>query len=293
MSERVVLVAEDSLVVRALLRSQLRERGYVVVEAADGEQALHRARESAPDVVLLDVEMPKVDGFEVLAELKRDPRLADVPVIFITGRTTADDAVRGLDLGAHDYLRKPFEAAELTARVHAAMRTKALQDELRAANEELIRHAGTDPLTGLANRRALEAELRRLCSRSARHGRPLAVALVAVDGDEPDDELVTLGAGRLARRLRQEDVLGRWDHATFALLAPDTDAAGAAALAEALRAVVAEAPFALAGGDRGLTLSLGVAGFAGDRPEVLMARAQAALERARAAGGDRIEADPA
>src|SRR3954447_18412754 len=169
----VILVAEDSLVVRALLRAQLRERGYAVVEAADGEQALSRVRESPPDVILLDVEMPRMDGFQVLAELKADPGLGLIPVIFVSGRTTADDAVRGLGLGAHDYLRKPFEAAELAARVHAAVRTKTLTDELRAVNLELTRQATTDALTGLPNRRHLDDQLEALVSRSARHGRPL------------------------------------------------------------------------------------------------------------------------
>jgi two-component system cell cycle response regulator len=229
-TERVVLVAEDSLVVRALLRSQLRDRGYTVVEAADGEQALSRARESEPDVILLDVDMPKLDGFEVLAELKRDPRLMDVPVVFITGRTTADDAVRGLELGAHDYLRKPFEAAELTARVHAAMRTKALQDALRRANAALRAQMTLDEETGLLNRGALEQELARLCSRSARHGRPLAALLLRAGADD-----VVSAAERVRRRLRREDIAGRWEPGALLVLAPDIDEDGAQALAQALR----------------------------------------------------------
>ena len=134
-----VLVAEDSIVVRALLRAQLRDRGYDVVEAVDGVQALSVAEEAAPDVILLDIQMPRMDGFETLQRLKADEDLRDIPVVLITGRTTADDAVRGLESGAHDFLRKPFEAAELAARVHGALRTKRLQDEVRDLREQVSR----------------------------------------------------------------------------------------------------------------------------------------------------------
>ena len=101
------------------------------MEAVDGEDALAVCREHGPDVILLDVEMPRLDGHGVLAALQRSPELADIPVVFLTARTTTEDVVEGLRLGAHDYLRKPFEAAELLARVSAALRVKTLQDELR------------------------------------------------------------------------------------------------------------------------------------------------------------------
>ena len=137
----VVLVAEDSMVVRALLRAQLRDRGYQVVEAVDGIQALEVAADNRPDVILLDIEMPRLDGFGALERLKADPVLRDIPVVLITGRTTPEDAHRGLEIGAHDYLRKPFEAAELAARVHGALRTKRLQDEVRELQAALARRS--------------------------------------------------------------------------------------------------------------------------------------------------------
>jgi len=145
----LVLVAEDSLVIRALLREQLLADGYQVMEATDGEQALGMLRATPPDVVLLDIEMPVIGGFQVLAELKEDPQLRDIPVVFLTARDRTEDLVQALELGAHDYLRKPFESSELTARVRAAMRVKALQDELRVRNAELETMSRTDSLTGL------------------------------------------------------------------------------------------------------------------------------------------------
>ena len=298
--EALVLVAEDSLVVRALLRAQLRERGYAVVEAADGEQALARARDSRPDVVLLDVDMPKRDGFDVLSEMKSDPLLAGVPVVFITGRTTAEDAVRGLDMGAHDYLRKPFEAAELTARVHAAVRTKRLQDELRSLNGELAQMANTDNLTGLANRRYLEDELDRLCARSDRHGGPLSVLLLDGDffkrindahGHHVGDQTLVALAARLTERLRAEDVIGRWGGEEFLVVLPDVDRRGAETAAEALRAHVADRPLDTGAGPISLTISLGWAFKAAeDTAEDLLRRADAALYEAKAAGRDKVVA---
>jgi diguanylate cyclase (GGDEF)-like protein len=298
--EAVVLVAEDSLIVRALLRAQLRERGYVVIEAADGEQALARARDSRPDVVLLDVDMPRRDGFDVLAEMKSDPLLAGVPVVFITGRTTPEDAVRGLDMGAHDYLRKPFEAAELTARVHAAVRTKRLQDELRSLNGELARLANTDNLTGLANRRYLDEELSRLCARSRRHGGPLSLLLIDGDhfkrvndehGHQVGDEALVALAARLTERLRAEDVVGRWGGEEFMVLLPDVERRGAETVAEALRTHVADRPLETRAGPVPLTISIGWA-FKGpdDTSEDLLRRADAALYEAKLAGRNLVGA---
>ena len=168
-----IVIADDSIVVRTLLRRQLEEHGHDVFEAVDGEDALRVCREVGPDLLLLDVEMPKLDGHGVLRVLRDDSELSDVPVVFLTARTTTEDVVEGLRLGAHDYLRKPFEPSELLARVHAAVPNKALQDELRLRNAELELASRTDALTGLHNRRHLEEQLQRL----AATGDPLSVLL--------------------------------------------------------------------------------------------------------------------
>jgi DNA-binding response OmpR family regulator len=139
-----VLLADDSAVVRKVLRDRLLEHGWQVVEAADGQEALDLARGCRPEVVLLDIEMPRKNGYQVLAELKGDPGLSDVPVIFLTARDSSADVAEGLRRGAHDYLRKPFETSELVARLMVARRTRALRDELRRRNAELERLAATD-----------------------------------------------------------------------------------------------------------------------------------------------------
>jgi PleD family two-component response regulator len=176
-----ILVADDSLVIRSVLRKQLQEHGHVVTEAVDGEDALRAIRDETPDVVLLDVEMPKMSGHAVLAELRSNPATAHIPVVFLTARATTADVVEGLRLGAHDYLRKPFEPAELLARVSAALRVKRLQDELRIRNIELEASSRTDALTGLPNRRHLQEQLAAAASASRRHGGSVAVLMVDVD----------------------------------------------------------------------------------------------------------------
>src|SRR5439155_20807286 len=109
-------------------------------------------------------EMPGLDGFQILELIKAEPDQAETPVVFLTARDKTEDLVEALLLGAHDYLRKPFEPSELTARVRAAVRVKSLQDELRVRNAELELMSRTDPLTGLWNRRHTEEQLRSAAS---------------------------------------------------------------------------------------------------------------------------------
>ncbi|HEX2040445.1 MAG TPA: diguanylate cyclase, partial [Acidimicrobiales bacterium] len=263
----LVLVAEDSLVVRAVLRRQLEAHGYDVCEADDGAAALESCRSRRPQVILLDVEMPRLDGHQVLTQLKSDPALADTPVVFLTGRTRTEDVVEALRHGAHDYLRKPFDHAELIARVSAAARVKALQDELRRRNEELDRLARHDTLTGLHNRRHLEEHLHGMVVGSMRRKQAVGVLLIDVDhfkqindtyGHSVGDEVLTAVAARLEAGLRADDVAGRWGGEEFLVLLPQTELDGAMAVAERMRASVADDPVAVSDGTSvEVTVSIG------------------------------------
>lgn len=293
-----ILVADDSMVVRAVLRSQLEADGHTVVEATDGGEALRVCREVRPDVVLLDIEMPVLDGHATVERLKADPELRDIPVVFLTGRVDTADVVRGLRLGAHDYLRKPFEGSELMARVRAALRTKWLQDELRARNAELDRVSRIDMLTGLHNRRHLDEHLRRASSAARRHGGSVAVLLVDVDhfklvndehGHLAGDAVLREVAARLLRTVRDEDALGRWGGEEFIAVLSDTPAPAVTVIAERMCQVIAASPFAMEGGIAiPVTVSIGHASGADDA-ETLVHRADDALYQAKSAGRNRVE----
>ncbi len=300
MSGPTILVAEDSKVVRAVLRQHLEAQGYVVVEAEDGDAALKACRERLPDAVLLDVEMPGLDGYQVLTALKADPDLADVPVVFLTGRTETADIVEGLRLGAHDYLKKPFETSELIARVSAAVRVKALQDELRTRNDELDAVSRTDALTGLANRRHIQERLHELSSFARRHKQSLGVVMLDIDhfkevndtvGHAGGDAVLCEFSRRVQSVLRDEDTVGRWGGEEFLVLLPGTDAAGALRLGERVCASVASKPFPLPDETTlAVTVSAGCAVDDGQNSEELVRRADDALYEAKESGRNRAVA---
>ena len=294
-----ILIADDSMVVRAVLGRQLETDGHTVVEAVNGEEAIDACREYHPDVILLDVEMPVLDGHATLARLKADPQLKDIPVVFLTGMVDTADVVTGLQLGAHDYLRKPFEANELMARVSAALRTKWLQDELRTRNAELDRVSRIDMLTNIYNRRHLDEHLRSVISAARRHDRTIGVLIVDIDhfknvndehGHLAGDAVLREVAVRLAQAMRTEDALGRWGGEEFLAVLTDTPPEGVRVMAERLRQVIAAAPFTLDDGSQiRVTVSVGHASGTEDA-EVLVHRADDALYVAKAAGRNRVAA---
>lgn len=137
-SERTILVVDDIATNRLALRHFLRPHGFRIVEAGDGEEALARVRESPPDLILLDVMMPKLNGLEVCRRLKDDPATALIPVVFMTALDKTEDHVRGLEAGADDFLNKPFNRALLTARMGSLLKMKALRDSLDEAESVIF-----------------------------------------------------------------------------------------------------------------------------------------------------------
>ncbi|MCU1365794.1 MAG: response regulator receiver modulated diguanylate cyclase [Ilumatobacteraceae bacterium] len=291
-----ILVAEDSLVIRAVVRDQLEEEGYQVCEAVDGEDALVQAAAERPDAILLDIEMPGLDGHQVLARLKADPTLADTPVVFLTGRTSTADMVDGLRAGAHDYLKKPFEPAELLARVGGAVRIKRLQDQLRDRNEQLDKLSRIDALTGIYNRRHIDEQLANEASRAQRHNQTLAVLMLDIDhfkhvndteGHPAGDEVLREFAARLRTVLRTDDVIGRWGGEEFVILAPQTDLAGALTLAERARKAIADRPVEFGELSISITVSIGCT-IGLDGASALIGRADKALYLAKNGGRNRV-----
>jgi two-component system cell cycle response regulator len=279
----VVLLVEDSATVRMVVRKAL--SAFEVLEAVDSAAGLALAFEVVPDVVLLDRYLPGQDGLEVLRQLVADERTCDVPVVFLTGDDDPLTLVTALDAGAHDFVRKPFLAEELVARVRGAVRLKQLGDELRLA-------ASRDALTGLLNRRAMLQELHRWSSLHARYGMPVSLLIGDLSGfkrvnDEHghaagDRALISVGQV-LTGAVRADDRVGRWGGDEFVLLLPHTDEQGARFLAARLVELVTSTPVPLVGGGSaviGITV-----GFATDPAQDdgldLVERADADLYRQR------------
>jgi two-component system cell cycle response regulator len=290
----VILVGDNSPVVREVLRWHLESHGYQVVEAADGAESVTLARQVRPAAILLSVELPTLNGHQALTRLKLDPDLRDTPVVFITAHTETDDVVEGLRLGAHDYLRKPFEPAEVIARISAAVRVKELQDDLRARNAELDRIARSDPLTGLANRRHLDEQLAAHAASAARHHHELSVAVVDIDnfkavndtyGHNAGDTVLREVAQRIAASARVEDVVGRWGGEEFIILLPHCDIDGAVVVSERIRRAVAAGPVR---SEHGIAIDVTVSiGCTGGTDDGLIERADAALYAAKNGGRNR------
>ena len=299
MTNGVVLLVEDSSVIRAVVRRRLEEQGYTVVEVEDGGGALAAFRESRPDVVLLDIEMPVLDGFQILELIKAESEQADTPVVFLTARDKTEDLVEALRLGAHDYLRKPFEPSELTARVRAAVRVKSLQDELRVRNAELELVSRTDPLTGLWNRRHTLEQLEAVASLSRRHDSAFAVLMIDVDhfkhvndsaGHTAGDAVLVELAVRIRESVRIEDVVARWGGEEFLVVLPSTEIDGAWALGDRIRKAIAAVPVHFTDGSIAVTVSVGCASSAAsETADEVVSRADDALYAAKAGGRDRTE----
>lgn len=292
-----ILLVDDDPIVRAVLRAQLTRVGHRVREANDGTAALTEVDADCPDIVLLDLGLPGLDGFGVLERLRPVLDGPDAPmVIVLTGTATDTDAIRALSAGAIDVLRKPVAPHELHARLALALRARRAETALRTATR-------TDRLTNVANRTHTDDHLSMASSAARRHRQSLALLLVDVDhlrrindarGHVVGDVVLRTVAARAARVLRGEDMVGRWGGEEFLVLAPATDLDGAWRLGERIREAVAADPVRLDdGGELVVTVSIGCAVGQGDDLEDHLRRIERALGQAKAAGRNRVAADSA
>lgn len=225
-----VLIIDDARDIHDLLAVRLRPEGLNLLHAYDADRGMALALSARPDLILLDIDMPEVTGFELCQRLKSDPTTSLVPVIFLTGESNPDVKVRGFDLGAVDFVTKPFHVAELRARVRAALRTKRYQDMLAV-------RAQIDGMTGLWNRAWFEQRLADEVAAMRRFGRPVSLLLGDIDhfkrvndtyGHPFGDLVIQRVAEVLSNALRATDAACRYGGEEFAVLLPETDSAGAA-----------------------------------------------------------------
>jgi two-component system, cell cycle response regulator len=287
--QQKVLLIDDSQAIHTLVRARLSSEPITVHSAFGGEEGLAMAKQLFPDLILLDVEMPQPDGFEVCRRLKSDEVTQGIPVVFLTGASSPDERIFGLELGAVDYVTKPFNPAELRARVRASLRTKYLMDLL-------AKKAQIDGLTGLWNRAHLEERLKQEQSLARRSGHPLSCVMLDVDhfksindtyGHPFGDETLRRIAAVLGEVGRQEDIICRMGGEEFVVLCPNTALAGAEKMAHRCREALLEAKLIHDGKPVRVTCSFGVA-TCGDCTGDMIAKADKALYEAKRQGRDRV-----
>jgi len=290
-----VLVIDDSPDVHRLLDARLRPEGLVMHYALSAEEGLAKSRELRPDLILLDVDLPLVTGFEVCQKLKEDPNLTHVPVIFLTGAAEIHTKVQGFDLGAVDYVTKPFEPAELRARVRAALRTKRYHDLLSA-------RSSVDGLTGVWNRSYFNQRFGEEISAAQRYGRTVSLVMLDLDNfkalndsfGHPFGDLVLQTVGDILHtQLRTTDAPCRFGGEEFALILSETAEEGAVFTAERVREQIAAAAFRPKDRHVRVTASLGVAcSTLFDAPTLSVSKvvtaADDALYAAKREGRDRV-----
>jgi diguanylate cyclase (GGDEF)-like protein len=284
---RLLIVDDQPVNIQALHRVFAAD--CQVLMATDGQRALQLCRDRQPDLVLLDVQMPGMDGHELCAELKSDPMLRSIAVIFVTSQDHPDDETRALDAGAADFITKPFNPTVVRARVRTQLTLKAQADLLR----EL---AFVDGLTGVHNRRHFDERFQAESRRAQRTRAQLAVALADVDhfkryndalGHMAGDDCLRRVATALKACLRRPtDLLARYGGEEFVCLLPDTDLAGAIGVAQMMEDTVRSLALPHPGTDGIVTISLGVA--AGSQDQGLVETADKALYLAKAAGRGRV-----
>ena len=307
-----ILLVDDSATIRAATSQVLEKMGHTVTLAENGEVALAAFARQRPDLVLMDVTMPVMDGYETAKQLRARSGDDWVPIIFLSGADHELDLERGISAGGDDYLTKPVSALVLHAKIHAMQRIDEMRRrlikvsaELTEANRALERMSRQDGLTGLANRRFLDTYLTAELARARRSKKELAVVLCDLDFFKPFNDHYGHPAGdeslrQVAQALRSvcrraADLAARYGGEEFALVLPETGLAGATRVAEHVRRAVAALKIRHEHSEVGkhLTVSIGVASLlpgTDTKPESLVAIADRALYQAKKQGRDRIVA---
>ncbi len=304
MAKAKVLLVEDDPVQASATKEILKKVGYEVIWAEDGINAIKAVKTDKPDIILLDVILPGMDGYEVCRWLKLEESTKGIPVIMLTIKKELSDKISGLHIGADDYLPKPYNELELNARIYASLRTKALQDELRLKNKQMedLLHkvnymAITDALTGLYNRRRFHDVLTSEFERSKRYATPFSVVMLDIDhfkkvndtfGHSIGDGVLREVSSILKGSIREIDTAARFGGEEFMVILPSTDKNNALIVAERMRVAIERYRFE--GLDWSVTVSIGIAGMpdaTADTEDMLIRCADFALYRAKQGGRNR------
>jgi diguanylate cyclase (GGDEF)-like protein len=298
-----IMIVDDNAPNLMVLGGLLDQAGYRVFPLRGGQAALAWLEQATPDLMLLDIRMPDLDGYEVCRRIKANPSLSDIPVIFISAADAIEDKIRGFDVGGIDYITKPFEEREVLARVQTHLQLYSLQRQLgekikhlEAANARIHELSIRDELTKLYNRRYFNAAIAQAWATSERNQQPLCVAMADVDffkrvndqfSHAVGDVVLATVAQILYNTSRSEDILARYGGEEFILALPTTALAAAHGLCERLRGAVEDYPWASIHPQLRISISIGLAEYQPGQAsslthsEVLIAAADAKLYQAK------------
>jgi diguanylate cyclase (GGDEF)-like protein len=301
--EDIILIVDDVPENLRFLSCLLSQRGYDVRAAINGPMALTVVKSASPSLILLDIMMPEMDGYEICRELKTDPQTSDIPVIFLSALDEVRNKINAFEVGGVDYITKPFHAAEVLARVKTHITLRHLQQKLEMANKELHRLVNIDGLTLVANRRRFDEYLEYVWHRLAREQLPFSLILCDVDffktyndlyGHQAGDECLRCLANVLNIAARHpDDLVARYGGEEFAVVLPNTSTMGALQVAQNIQAEIRRSQYAHDGSSISsyVTLSIGITTIVpeiGQFSSQLVAAADKALYQAKVEGRDLI-----
>ena len=290
-----VLVAEDDLTSRMILSAILRKWGYEVEEAVDGQEALKLLQQqNPPRIALLDWSMPGLSGVDVCSKLREDSVNDSIYIIILTAKSEKKNVVDGLNAGANDYIKKPYDNDELKARINVGRRMIEIQTELEKAKNALIHEAMHDGLTGLYNRKAILELLKKEFSHAKRFGGMVRVAMCDLDhfkrindkyGHQTGDEILIGFADLIKNNLREYDLAGRYGGEEFIIIVPAFENGKEKMDFKRICRLVSETKIDTRSGPVSVTVSIGVSESDGNRSiDEILTEADDALYRAKGLG---------
>ena len=283
-----------------LLRFELEDENHVVLTARNGQQCLAEVAKSPPDLIFLDISMPIMDGLTTLRHLKSQKESQDIPVIMVSANEDEEQIIKTLDLGAHDYVSKPFVYPILAARMRSALRLVEQQQALTEANENLALLASQDPLTEVYNRRYFLRRANIEFGNVRRHHRSMGVIMIDADhfkgindqyGHAMGDQALLTISKICKASLRAADFIGRLGGEEFALCCPETDIDGASQIAERIRKIVAQTEIECSGKSCRVSISVGVTALLDSDQsfDQILQRADKLLYQAKKSGRNRVQ----
>ncbi len=294
-----ILIVDDVIENIALLKFELEDDGFEVLSAQTGEDCLLVARSMPkPSLILLDINMPGMSGIDTLTLLKRDDLAQDIPVIMVSANDSDENIIKAIDIGAHDFVKKPIDYPVLAARMRSALRLARALDALEKANIDLNDLATKDSLTGAFNRRHFFSLARREAVRAIRYKSAVAIMMIDIDHFKHINDTYGHAAGDIAltelskccqTAARSSDIFGRIGGEEFALCCPECDISGAKVLAERLRSACEGLRIELHDAAFSITLSIGITMLnTGESFEKALQRADKGLYQAKEQGRNRV-----